>query len=183
LDALFRLMRSSNFNAEDVNSVDVVTSSGALALLLLAPPRSGMEAKFSMSYAIASALLDGKIGLSSFTDEAVNRPKVRKLMKRITARESDGEMLPRFATITLRLRNGEVVSQRVDALHGSPSSPLSEPEFLEKIEDCLSWGGSLIRGKAVMSATANIAKLDVRSLVAALMAPAHSARSANGRTL
>jgi 2-methylcitrate dehydratase PrpD len=183
LDGLFRLMRSSKFSADDVNSVDVVTSSGALALLLPAPPQSGMEAKFSMSYAIATALVDGKIGLSSFTDEAVNRPNVRKLMKRVTARESDGGMLPRFAKITLRLKTGEVVSQRVDALHGSPSSPLSESEFLEKIEDCLSWGGSPIRGNAVMNATANIAKLDVGSLVVALMAPARSARSANGRTL
>jgi 2-methylcitrate dehydratase PrpD len=183
LDGLFRLMRSSKFNAEDVSAVDVVTSPGALALLLPVPPQSGMEAKFSLSYAIASALLDGKIGLSSFTDEAVNRPKVRNLMKRITARESDGGMLPRFATITLRLKNGEVVSKRVDALHGSPSSPLSEAEFLEKIDDCLSWGDSSIRGKSVISATENIAKLDVGALVAALTAPTHSARSANGRTL
>ena len=183
LDGLFRLMQSSNFNAEDVNAVDVVTSAGALALLLSAPPRSGMEAKFSMNYAIAAALLDGKIGLSSFTDQAVNRPKVRNLMKRITARESDGGMLPRFATVTLGLKNGEIVSNRVDALHGSPSSPLSEAEFLEKIDDCLSWGGSPIRGKSVMSATENIAKLDAGSLVAALTAPTLSARSANGRTL
>ena len=183
LDGLFRLMRASKFTAEDVISVDVVTSRGALALLLPTPPKSGTEAKFSMSYAIAAALLDSKIGLSSFTDEAVNRPEVRKVMKRVTARESDGGMLPRFATITIRLRNGEVASERVDALHGSPSSPLSEAEFIEKIEDCLSWGGSPIRGKAVMNAVSIILKLDVGSLVAALMAPTRAARSSNGRTL
>jgi 2-methylcitrate dehydratase PrpD len=183
LDGLFRLMRSSKFSAQDVTSVDVVTSSGALALLLPVPPKSGTEAKFSMSYAIAAALLDGKIGLSSFTDEAINRPEVRKLMKRVSASESDGGMLPRFATITVGLRSGEVISERVDTLHGSPSSPLSATEFLEKIEDCLSWGGSSIRGDAVMNAVSIIVKLDVGSLVAALMVPTRAARSTNGRTL
>jgi 2-methylcitrate dehydratase PrpD len=183
LDGLFRLMQTSRLTAEDVMSVDVVTSSGALALLLPAAPRSGTEAKFSMSYAIAAALVDGRIGLSSFTDDAVNRPKIRKLMKRVAARESQGAMLPRFATIALHLTNGEAVSARVDALHGSPSSPLSEAEFLEKVEDCLSWAGSPIRGRAVISAVSMIAKLDVGSLVTALTATTQSARSSNGRNL
>ena len=132
-----------------------------------------------MSYAIAAALFDGRIGLSTFTDASVRRPELRKLMHRITARESEGSMLPRFATVNIRMKSGEVFSQTIDELHGSPSSPLSDSEFLEKIEDCLSWAGSPIHGESVMSAAASIGKLDVAAMVAALMVPRCSARVAD----
>lgn len=180
LDGVFHLMRSLKFDVDEVKEVDVVTSNGALALLLPAPPRSGMEAKFSMSYAVAAALFDGRVGLSTFTDESARRPELRKLMNRITARESEGKILPRFATANIRVKSGEVFSKTIDELHGSPSSPLSDSEFLEKIEDCLSWARSPIRGESVMSAAANIGKLDVAALVAALMAPERSAGGTDG---
>ena len=50
-------------------------------------PATGLEAKFSMEYCIAAALADGRVGLATFTDDAVRRPDLRKLMKRVVVRE------------------------------------------------------------------------------------------------
>jgi 2-methylcitrate dehydratase PrpD len=183
LDGVFHLMRTRDVRFDDVEGVDIQTSQGALALLIPGIPRSGMESKFSMSYAIAAATADRKIGLSTFTDEAVRRPYIRKFMSRVVSRESNGNMVPRFAVISIRLKSGNVVSHRVDALHGSPTSPLSDREFLDKIEDCLSWAHSPIDGESILELTKDIRKSDVRELVADLMAPTRSGRAADGSAL
>jgi 2-methylcitrate dehydratase PrpD len=163
-----------------VEDVSIETSPGTLALLSSGVPRSGVQGRFSMSYAIAAALVDRRIGLSTFTDKAVRRPQIRELMNRITASERSGDMIPRFATIIISLRGGNIVSHRVDTLHGSPTSPLSDTEFLEKIEDCLSWANSPISAGSVLKATSEIEEGDVPALVTKLMAPIHSRRVSDG---
>ena len=50
-------------------------------------------------------------------------------------------MLPRWASITVRLKNGEVLRRQIDELRGSPRSPLSDAELLAKVTDCVSWSG------------------------------------------
>jgi 2-methylcitrate dehydratase PrpD len=180
LDGLFHLMRTHGVQFDDVEDVSIETSSGALALLSSGIPRSGVEGKFSMSYAVAAALVDRRIGLSTFTDKAVRRPQIRDMMNRITASERGGDMIPRFATITIRLKSSNIVSHRVDTLHGSPTSPLSDTEFLEKIEDCLSWADSPISAGSVLRVASEIEEGDVRTLVAKLMAPIHSRRVPDG---
>jgi 2-methylcitrate dehydratase PrpD len=180
LDGLFHLMRTQGVRFGDVEDVSIETSSGALALLNPGAPQSGVEGKFSMSYAIAAALVDRRIGLSTFSDKAVRRPQVRELMRRIAASERSGNMIPRFATIAVRLKSGDIVAQHVDTLHGSPASPLSDTEFLEKVEDCLSWADSPISAEAVLMAATEIEDSEVTTLVAKLMAPTHFRRACNG---
>ena len=180
LDGLFHLMRTHGVEFDNVDGVNIETSSGAMALLNPEIPRSGMQGKFSMSYAVSAALVDRRIGLYTFTDEAVRRPQVRGLMNRVSAFERGGNMLPRFAVVTVGLKSGQIVSHRVDTLHGSPTSPLSDAELLEKIEDCLRWAGSPIRADVVLSVANEIAESDVRTLVAKLMAPIHSRRVSDG---
>ncbi len=180
LDGLFHLMRTHGVEFDNVDGVNIETSSGAMALLIPEVPRSGMHGKFSMSYAIAAALVDRRIGLSTFTDEAVRRLQVRGLMTRVSAYERDGNMLPRFAVVTVRLKSGQIVSNRVDTLHGSLTSPLSDAEFLEKVEDCLSWADSPLSADSVLSAADEIAEGDVTTLVARLTAPIRSRSVSDG---
>jgi 2-methylcitrate dehydratase PrpD len=173
LDGVFHLMRTQDVRFDDIEGVDIETSHGVLALLIPGIPRSGMESKFSMTYAIAAAIADREIRLSTFTDEAVRRPHIHGLMRRVNAQECDGAMIPRFAITSIRLKSGNIVSHRVDALHGSPTSPLSDSELLEKIEDCLKWARSPIDSESILDVTKDIRKSSVRALVAALMAPTH----------
>ena len=44
-------------------------------------PRTGLEAKFSLEYAVAAALLDEHIGFDTFSDEQVGRPEVTRLIE------------------------------------------------------------------------------------------------------
>src|SRR5690606_28974793 len=89
--------------------------------LLYKRPKTGLEGKFSMEYAIATALIDGDVGFGSFTDEAVNRPEVGQLIRRMDIAEDeacnvgqDGETLPAsfgftsrgYVELTLGLHDG-----------------------------------------------------------------------------
>ena len=51
---------------------------------------TGLEGKFSMQYAVAAGVLDGKYSMWTFTDEAVNRPAIRELLEhKVVAREDE----------------------------------------------------------------------------------------------
>ena len=61
----------------------VRTPESALAPLIHAAPTTGLEGKFSLQYAVAATLLDGRPGIESFTDEAVARPAAQALLARV----------------------------------------------------------------------------------------------------
>ncbi|MCW8085579.1 MmgE/PrpD family protein [Sabulicella glaciei] len=142
LDALLALRREEGLSLSDVRSVEVRASAASLAPLIHHRPQTGLDAKFSMEYAVAAALLDGAVRLSSFEDDAVLREEVQRFLPRVSASEAGGELLPRWAEVTLRLQDGRVLSRRQDALRGAADEPLSEAELLEKAEGCLRHGGA-----------------------------------------
>ena len=57
----------------DIERVVVATPRATVQPLIHDRPRTGLEGKFSMPYAIATAILDDYPGFGSFSDEAVNR--------------------------------------------------------------------------------------------------------------
>lgn len=167
LDGLFDLRQTRPLTMDDIERIEVETSYGALAPLVLHMPRSGIEGKFSMQYTLAAAIADGEVRLASFTDEAVARPALRSLMARISAREVSDRMMPRWASISVQFKNGEVQRRRIDELHGSPHSPLSDAELLTKISDCVSWSGLSIDPTSLFQAAMQLGTHRVRDILTA----------------
>lgn len=119
-----------------IEQVEVTGSHHAFVPLIHAAPRTGLEGKFSMQYAVTAALADGAVRLSSFTDAAVGRPEVQAFFGRVRPAEAEGSLLPRWTHLALRLADGTRLERRVDALRGSAELPLSDEELLAKVEDC-----------------------------------------------
>jgi 2-methylcitrate dehydratase PrpD len=115
--AISRLMKKNPFKAEEVASVDVITT---VDPMLAAPnirwPKSGLQGKFSPWFTIASMIADaGRLDVSSFTDEAAMRPAVQELLKRVNITQ-DADYVGRphrsrggghFWDVTVTLKNGE----------------------------------------------------------------------------
>jgi 2-methylcitrate dehydratase PrpD len=171
LDGLFDLAGNRPLDPERIGRIEVETSYGGLAVLIRHQPRSGTEGKFSLEYSLAAAVTDGAIRLASYTDEAVARPALRALMDRIAAREASGPMIPRWATVAVHLTNGEVLSRRVDALHGAPQAPLSDGELMAKIADCVAWSGAPIDPSALFEAALELGTRRVRDILTAAERP------------
>lgn len=141
LDGLLDLRAAEDLALADVESVDIRVSREALAPLIHHRPQSGLEAKFSMEYAAAAALRDGAVRLSSFLDSAVLRPEIQAFLPKVTASEHGETLLPRWAEVSVRRKDGAVFTQRIETLRGSAEMPLSRADLLRKIEDCYDFGG------------------------------------------
>jgi 2-methylcitrate dehydratase PrpD len=143
LDGVLDLRSEHGLTLADVAAVHVRTSAGALTPLIHARPQTGLEAKFSMQYAVTAALLDGAVLLSSFTDEAVRRPEAQAFFAQVSTDDrTDSPTFPRWAEIGVTLKNGHQLHKRVDLLRGSAQAPLTLGELRTKVQDCLAWGRS-----------------------------------------
>ena len=132
LDATFNLLAQERFAASDVETFTIRIQPGADTALIYKEPRTGLEGKFSMEYALAAAVLDGRVTLASFSDEMVRRPEVRALMKRVRTEykpEPGAEAVAR----TSRGKHRALAT----VVRGDPANPLSWDELLQKCYQCL----------------------------------------------
>jgi len=130
-----------------VARVEVRGSPRAFVPLIHDAPRTGLEGKFSMPYAVAAALADGDVRLASFEDAAVQRPEIQAFLSKVHKSQEDGELLPRWTKLTLFLEDGEQLERRVEALRGSAGVPLSDAELTRKVEDCCSFAAAKSRSR------------------------------------
>ena len=98
----------------------------------------GLRAKFSLQYNVAEAILARKIVIESFEDTYVHRSTVKRMMRRVRL-EVDSSMPKQYEKIsnqvTLRLKNGQVLTKTVDVPHGDWDDPLSLDELVAKYRD------------------------------------------------
>lgn len=144
LDAALGL-KSTGLEPEEIENVEVTVQPGGLSALIHDRPRSGLEGKFSLPYAISAALVDGEVKLATFSDEAVNRPLVRSVMEKVgyeQAPDTEPEAGKGFsivergyARVRVRLRSGEEREEFVRTPRGAPSQPLTQREIDAKFLD------------------------------------------------
>ncbi len=110
-------------------------------------PASGLAGKFSFQYTAAVALLDGKVGVASFSDRRRFAAEVEDLLPRI-ALVADPARQGRFDRLVVDMEvvldNGARIATRCDGPPGIWGRPLA-PEALEaKARDCLTatWGAA-----------------------------------------
>ncbi|MCM2393394.1 MmgE/PrpD family protein [Streptomyces albipurpureus] len=110
----------------EVARVVVTTPEAGMQPLRHDRPRTGLESKFSMPYAVTTALLDEFPDFDSFTDAAVNRPEAQRLVAAVeTVRTPGGDdLLTGEVDIRLELSDGTTVRT---SLAQPPGSPLRAP--------------------------------------------------------
>ena len=104
-------------------------------------PQTGLDGKFSLQYTAASALLDGKVGIRTFTDARLAQADMQSLLGKFGVR-LDPAIPGRFEEMHVLLRveldGGRVLEARCDGPRGKwGTPPISEAEHLVKIRDCL----------------------------------------------
>ena len=105
-------------------------------------PRSGLDGKFSLQYTAAAALLDGHVGLASFTDERLARADMQSLLGKIeTTLSRDIPSIytaGRYLDLEVMLHDGAVIRTRCERPRGSwGAAPITEEEHHAKARDCL----------------------------------------------
>lgn len=167
IDGILDIREAHGLLLGDVDRIEVTSNFRATVPLIYPAPQTGLEAKFSMQYAVAAALSDGYVRLSSFTDDKVRRADIQAFFPRITVQEDDGPAFPRWNRIVLHTTNGRRLEKRVSTLRGGPDSPLTDEQLLEKAQDCFSFVG-LERPGAFFDAAMRLTSTSVREVVGTL---------------
>jgi 2-methylcitrate dehydratase PrpD len=123
---------------ERIIRIVVRTPAATLQPLIHGRPSSGLQGKFSLEYALAATLLDGRPGIASFTDEAVARPVAQELIERVevvACAGGDG-LLDGEAQIEVALDDGSVLNTSLAVPPGAPDRPATDAELAAKVADC-----------------------------------------------
>jgi 2-methylcitrate dehydratase PrpD len=121
-----------------VRRIAVRTPACSLTPLIHRAPRTGLEGKFSLEYGVAAALLDGRPGFESFTDDAVRRPDAVRLGSAVeVAATGDGDhLLAGDVEIEIEVEDGRRMRATLALPPGAPERPVTDGELRAKLELC-----------------------------------------------
>ena len=134
-DALLTILQRRPTTPTDIESIEIEIDSFLLPMVPYHDPQTGLEAKYSLEYDLATIALDGRAGLHQYSDAAVQRPEARALMQRVTTRPVE-ELRKPESRVVLTLKSGDRLEERVNVAHGSPGDPLADAEILGKFHEC-----------------------------------------------
>lgn len=140
VDALLEMRATHRIMPDAVDRICAGVTSQTYGYILRHNPETGIQGKFSMPYILARALVDGRLGLDSFTDKAVQETAVRKLAEKVQM-ELDLELSEdkedsQPSKVTIQLKDGRSFSHRVDYPKGGRQVPLSPEEIRDKFVEC-----------------------------------------------
>lgn len=140
LDAILGLRRRERFTADDLERIDIEVDSITPTVLIYDHPKTGLEAKFSMQFCAAAAVVYGRVGIDTFQADRLTDPLVTALMSRVAMRVDpalDGTGPPLTqARVTVQIRDGREATQAVNGAHGYPEHPADDDELGAKFMAC-----------------------------------------------
>ena len=172
IDCVLDLVNDSPIQAGDVKKISVSISDNASKTLRNKQPDTGLAAKFSIQFAMASGIIAKRVGLRELTDEFVQRPDVQELMRKVevvTTTEYDPDMpgAAKFDHVAVELNDGRTFAgEPVARATGHPSRPLSDAQLYEKFADCLDAGDSDIPAETLFKRLSLIQSISARELTA-----------------
>jgi 2-methylcitrate dehydratase PrpD len=169
-----QLIAENNITAKDVRRVRIGTNSNMPNALIHHQPQNELQAKFSMEFCMAILLLEGRAGLTEFTDEVVLRPDVKEMVAKVDFVVDDRAEAAGYHLMTtyidIELTDGRTISGMADFGKGSPANPMSYNEVADKFLECAEFA-NWDNGKAneVVAMVADLEKLpDIHGLMALL---------------
>ena len=114
-------------------------------------PKNEHEAKFSIAYCVAAALAKGEVTLKELSPEAICSGPMVQLLPKIRLVSDDelgGEAGQRPAKVSVRFRDGRIISETANSRKGDPENPLTEFEKKNKFIDLVDgiWGQEVGEG-------------------------------------
>lgn len=101
-------------------------------------PRNVVDAQFSLPWAIATALVKGKVSLEDFTEEAIKKEDVLKISQKVT-----GELDPELSRhgvgpgrVKITMKDGTEYTEEVEHYLGSVERPMTFEDCAAKFREC-----------------------------------------------
>jgi 2-methylcitrate dehydratase PrpD len=143
-------MLADDLDPNEIEDV-LVTIPEAGVSLVLEPadrkiaPRTDYEGKFSLQYSTAAMLVHGRVGLTTYTPEALADERVLDLTRKVRYETKEYESYPAAfpGGVRITLKDGSTVEADFPHQLGAPENPMSAEQVREKFhENAALAGGS-----------------------------------------
>lgn len=141
-DSTAKMLEGKSISADDVEQVVITMNRGQAAVLVNERPQTGNQARFSGHFAMAAAVILGKMGVEELRDEVVLRPEMQAFYPKVSFVTLDDYDTrdPAHATterVEVRLKNGEMLDTgEIRTIRGHAFDPLSTDELWQKFREC-----------------------------------------------
>lgn len=128
-----------------IEAIDTIEAEiGPIQEMLIRPqpakaaPGKPIEAKFSIPYTVATALIDGSVTLASFARERLSDAATRRLATKVVERRNPdwGRAEAASGSLTILLRDGSRLRHEVMQAAGHPERPITDDALIAKFVDC-----------------------------------------------
>ena len=142
VDAARRLREAHRLDAAAIDSIECRVPAGEVPIVCepaaaKAAPRTDYDAKFSLPFSVAAALLDGQVGVGTFSAARLADPALLRLAARVTYSVDPESPFPRTfpGHVIVRLDDGRTFEAREASNRGGPEAPLPVEALVEKFRD------------------------------------------------
>jgi len=143
IDGVISAARRENLHPEQVSAVHAQIGKTQASMLRNHAPQTGLEAKFSLEFAVASSLVAREVGLAQLNDAFVRRPEVQAAMKKVSTATVDTTcpIEPMFAfsdRVRIELEDGRAIDTgEIRFARGNAKLPLTRNQPKRKFFDCV----------------------------------------------
>ena len=163
IDGVLAIVERENLAPDAVREVRLTIGAAQASTLRNARPTTGLEAKFSAEFDVASALVARQVGLAQLSDAFVNRADVQAQLGKVVIALTDQPcpIDPAFSfadRVQITTTDGRVFdSGDIRFALGNAMNPLDAAGLRQKFMDCLAVGGASAGAEALY---ARLAQLD-----------------------
>lgn len=165
IDAMLSLVRAHGLSPDQVQRVQTWIHERRLQHTNRPEPTSALDAKFSLQYVLARALLDGHVSLPHFEDQAHADARVQALLPRIEVAAYDDSQFAQSnhfgGAVRLTLNDGTVLHASMEqALGRTSANPLPQHLLEAKFALC---AASVLQATAVEAVASSVAQIETLS--------------------
>ena len=156
----------------------LIATGGPVQVMLVEPaaqkqaPATAIDAKFSIPFTVAAALVRGEIDLETFSAGSLADPEILALAGRVSFVQAPGGDMRTAASGSLEIRttDGRSFSLAVPEPLGAPSNPMTEQALTAKFAACAGYAASPVADPAALAARllAVDGETDLKGLIGSL---------------
>jgi aconitate decarboxylase len=143
IDGILDLREAHDLTVDRVNRIEAQVSEAAAGVLRHHHPTTVTEARFSLEFVLACALVHGAVGVREVSESALNDARIRQVMDKVRIRTVNTRcpLEPSFAyedRVTVTLRDGTLLdSGPIRFALGHAERPIDANQIRAKMLNCV----------------------------------------------
>jgi 2-methylcitrate dehydratase PrpD len=145
VDAALKLRKAHAIDPAGIESINALIGKDQIGIVCEPEankrrPQNSYDARFSLHFAIAAALVYGRLTMDEIGSEAIGDPRLLALCDRTRYAIDPDSAYPRHysGALEIRMKDGRTLSHREPINRGSRDKPLSAAETIEKFQSTAS---------------------------------------------